>query len=159
MKITILSFILSIGIFSFHRTDNPYSSGKLTEPQLHFVIENYQWTSEKLLIVNFRQPKSRCHYDHYADLKNSAKWWREFYADIDLQNVRNIFVYADHSKAKNSIDMHTHYADASDFFLNQIFSLDKTCYGVLVLNKSGHYRKKAGEYNQKDIEKLILELE
>lgn len=159
MKITILSFILSIGFFSFKRTDNQNTPGKLTETQLHFVIENYHWTSEQLLIVNFRQPKSNCHYDNYVDLKNSAKWWCEFYSKIDLQNIRNIFVYADYSKAKNIIDSHNHYADASDFFMNQIFSLDKTCYGVLVLNKSGHYRRKAGEYIQKDIEKLILELE
>lgn len=159
MKKTLLLLILCIGFLSFNKSDIKTIEGKLTEAQLSFVIKNYNWTSEKILIVNFRQPKSSCHYDNYKNLEKSSKWWAEFYSKMDLQNLRNIFVYSDNLRAKKIIDSKKHYADINNFFLKQFFSQDKTCYGILVINKNGKYQKKVGEYMQKDIEELIKELE
>ncbi|MBD3863079.1 MULTISPECIES: hypothetical protein [Flavobacteriaceae] len=159
MKKIILLLILAVGLLSFNRPNKNITTEKLTEDQLNFIKENYKWDSEEFLFVNFRQPESSCHYDNYQNLKNSSKWWTEFYSKMELQNVRNIFVYSDKLRAKKVIDSKNHFADINNFFLNQIFSNDKTCYGILIINKKGEYQKKAGEYMQKDIVYLISQFD
>ncbi|MEP2238054.1 MAG: hypothetical protein ABJI22_06810 [Maribacter sp.] len=159
MKRTIILLILSVGFLSFNENHKNSTNKKLTEVELNFIKENYNWKAEGLLIVNFRQPKSSCHYDNYKNLKNSLKWWSEFYSKMDIENIRNIYVYSEGLKAKKILDSENHFPDTNDFFLNLAFSKDKTCYGVLVVNEKGEFRTKVGEYMNKDIEEFISRLE
>lgn len=155
MKKIILLLILFVSLLSFDKSNK---NEKFTESQLTFIMENYNWKSEELLIVNFRQPSSRCHYDNYRNLNKPSKWWTDFYTKINLKNIKNIFVYSDQLKAKKIIDSKSHFADSNSFFLSRVFSKDKTCYGIIVINNDGEFRKKAGEYMPKDVERLISEL-
>lgn len=154
MKKAFLLLFIAIGLLSF-KEDN---KEKINEVQLEFLKESYNWSSEDLLIVNFRQPRKRCPYDNYKNLKKSSKWWTNFYSNMDLENTHNIFVYSDSEKAKDVIDSKKHFEDIYSFFLTKFFSKDQTCNGVLVINKNGEFRKIAGEYMQKDIENLIKQL-
>lgn len=77
---------------------------------------------------------------------------------MELVNVRNIFIYSDNEKAKKIIDSKNHFDDKNSMFLNKFFSKDKTCYGILVINRKGYFQKKAGEYTQENITKLISSL-
>ncbi|WP_324027444.1 hypothetical protein QSV08_05900 [Maribacter sp. BPC-D8] len=159
MKKIIILLILSVGFLSFNEDCINLNNEKLTEAQLSFIMESYDWKSERLLIVNFRQPRTSCHYNNYQNLKKSAKWWTEFYSKMEIANIRNIFVYSDNLKANKVIDSENHFDDINNFFLNKVFTKDKTCYGLIVINKKGEFRKKAGEFMQKDIEEFITQLE
>lgn len=158
-KKTVLLLILAIGLLSFNQRHGKGSKEKLTENELGFIKENYNWNSEEVLMINFRSPGSSCHYDNYRNLKKSSEWWTEFYSDMELVNVRNIFVYSDNKKAQKIIDSNIHFADINSFFLNNFFSRNKTCYGILVINKKGEFQKKAGEYTQEHIVELLKNLE
>ncbi|WP_033957807.1 hypothetical protein [Psychroserpens jangbogonensis] len=159
MKRAFLLLILAVGLFGFHKVENNSHNEKLSEAQLKLVKENYAWSSEEFIIVNFRQPINSCHYDNYSNLKNSLKWWTDFYSKIKLNNVRNVFVYAEEKRAKKIIDSKSHYSDINSFFLNNFFVNDKTCYGILVIDNDGNYIKKAGEYNQEDVIELIKKIQ
>ncbi|MCB0445677.1 MAG: hypothetical protein R2812_08425 [Gelidibacter sp.] len=158
MKKVFLLLILTIGLLSFSSPKNEIPNGKLTDAQLEYVKKIYNWNSEELLIVNFKQPERRCHYNNYQHFKESEKWWDAYYSKIELTNVRNIFVYSDSKKAKEIIDSKKHFADMDSFFLNNFFSKEKTCDGIVIINKNGDYQKKAGEYTLIDIAQLINKL-
>ncbi len=158
MKKILFLLSLSFILLSFVRVRTNINHGKLSETQLDFVKQNFNWTTEDVIIVNFKQPRNKCHYDAYQNLKVSTKWWTGFNSQMDLKNIQNIFVYSDSKKAKNSFDSKTHFADTNAFFLNHFFSEDITCEGVIIIHKNGAYRKKAGEYIQKEIETFISQL-
>ena len=110
------------------------------------------------MIVNFRQPKSSCGYDNYKNLKKSSEWWTEFYSEMDLEKIRNIYIYSDSERAKKIIDSKNHFEDINSLFSKKFFSEDKTCYGILVISRQGYFQKKAGEYTQKNVDELISKL-
>ncbi|PWK19191.1 hypothetical protein LX78_01672 [Xanthomarina spongicola] len=146
--------LLVICFLSFNKPESQ-TDEKLSETQLQFIIENYHWNSEDLIIVNFKQPRSSCHYDNYKNLKQSSEWWTEYYSKMELVNVRNIFVYSESKKATEIIDSQNHFSDISNFFLDNFFNKEQSCYGILVINKKGEFQKKNGEYTQEDIVKYI----
>ena len=146
--------LLVISFLSFNKPESQ-TDEKLSETQLQFIIENYHWNSEDLIIVNFKQPRSSCHYDNYKNLKQSSEWWTEYYSKMELVNVRNIFVYSESKKATEIIDSQNHFSDISNFFLDNFFNKEQSCYGILVINKKGEFQKKNGEYTQEDIVKYI----
>ena len=74
---------------------------------------------------------------------------------MELVNVRNIFVYSESKKATEIIDSQNHFSDISNFFLDNFFNKEQSCYGILVINKKGEFQKKNGEYTQEDIVKYI----
>ena len=107
MKKTVILLILAIGFLSFNKLEIKDSTGKLTETELTFVKESYNWNSEEFIIINFRQPENSCQYDNYKNLKKSVRWWTKFYSKMELANVRNIFIYSDSEKARGIIDSKT----------------------------------------------------
>ena len=158
MKKLFLLLILAIGFLSFDKFEKEDANKKLTKTELEFIKENYNWNSEEFLIINFTMPKNSCHYNNYANLKKSSKWWTSFYSKMKLDNVHNIFVYSNSYKAKKIIDSKTHFEDTDSFILANFFSKDKSCYGIVIINKNGAFQKKAGEYVQKDITRFINRL-
>jgi hypothetical protein len=158
MKKIIVLFIISLGMMSFKYNKEKNSNGKLTEIQLNFVKENYNWNTEDIIIVNFRQPRTNCSYDNYINLNNSVSWWNSFYSKINLKNTLNIFVYSNKKAALNVIDSKTHFEDKNNFFLNIFFSDVRECYGLLVINKLGYYKKINGEYSENEVTNFIESL-
>ncbi len=158
MKKIIVLFIISLGIMSFKNNKEKISNGKLTEIKLNFVKENYNWNSEDIIIVNFRQPRTNCSYDNYENLINSVSWWNSFYSIINLKNTLNIFVYSNKKAAKNVIDSKKHFEDKNNFFLNTFFSNERDCYGLLVVNRLGYYEQINGEYSENDVSNSIESL-
>jgi len=150
MKKQLMLLLLVISLFSFNKPEIQ-TDEKLSEEQLIFIKENYNWNSEDLIIVNFRQPQSSCHYDNYKNLKQSSDWWNDYYSKMKLNNIRNIFVYSDSNKATGIIDSKNHFSDVNNFFLENFFTEEQNCYGILVFNKNGDFQKKSGEYTQDDI--------
>lgn len=158
MKKTILLLLISVGLLSFNKSEKNTDNEKLTEAQLNFIKENYNWKSEEILIVNFKQPRRRCFYNNYQNLEKSSKWWDDYYSKMELSNVRNIFVFSNKFNARKIIDSKNNFPDIKKLFLKEFFSNDKTCMAVLVINTKGEFRKKSGEYLQKDVEELIHQL-
>jgi hypothetical protein len=158
MKKIFILLILTIGFLNFNKPYIKGSNENLTETELKFVKDNYNWKSEEFIVINFRQPRSSCHFNNYTNWKKTSKWWNEFYSGIKLDNVRNIFVYSDRNKAKKIIDSKNHFADKDNYFLNNFFLKEKACFGILVINNIGEYQKKSGEYSQKNVEELINNL-
>lgn len=95
MRKVVLFLLMVLGFSSFNIFENNTETGQLTEIELQFLKENYKWNSEYFLIVNFKQPRSSCQYDNYKNIKKSVKRWSDFYGEINLKNVGNIFIYAD----------------------------------------------------------------
>ena len=155
MKKIIMLFFISLGIMSFKNNKEKISNGNLTEIQLNFIKENYNWNSEDIIIVNFRQPRANCFYDNYKDLNNSVSWWNSFYSIINLKNTLNIFVYSNKKAALNVIDSKTHFEDKNNFFLNTFFYDGRECYGLLVINKLGYYKQINGEYSENEVTNFI----
>jgi len=158
MKKILLSIILAVALLSFKKLEKNGSKEKLTETELKSIKENYNWISKEFLIINFRMPKSSCHYNNYSDLKKSSTWWTSYYAKMKLVNVHNVFVYSDNKKAKKIIDSKAHFEDVNSFILNNFFSKSEACYGIVVVNENGEFKKKAGEYTQENILELINSL-
>lgn len=77
---------------------------------------------------------------------------------MKLENVRNIFVYSDYEKAKKIIDSKKPYRDIDALFFNKFFSKEHTCNGIIMVNKKGVFKKKAGEYTQENIRELLNDL-
>ncbi|GHA43229.1 hypothetical protein GCM10007103_25630 [Salinimicrobium marinum] len=157
MKKFILILFLTTGVYGFTNSSET-GSEKLSDVQLQFIKDNFNWNSEGLLIVNFRQPRNKCPYNQYKNLEKSYEWWVKNYSDLDLENIHNIYVYSNSKKSEAMIDGKNHFADLHNFFLTNFFSNDETCYGVLVINKRGEYRKKAGEYRKTEVREFINRL-
>lgn len=158
MKNLIAVLLIALGLMSFKSPEAKNYNRKLTESQLKFIKENYNWNGENILIINFVQPKRNCFYDNYEHMNTSVNWWAKYYAKIDLTNITNIFVYSDKFAAKEVIDSKTHFEDKENFLLKNFFLNGSECYGVLIINKMGDYQKEDGEYSQKTVERDILKL-
>lgn len=74
MRKILLLLLMIIGFSSFSEFENTIETGQLTENDVQFLKENYNWNSEEFLIVNFSQSRSSCSYDNYKSLKKSVKW-------------------------------------------------------------------------------------
>lgn len=154
---TRIFFFASISsiLMSFTQFGN---KGILTELQLKFIKENYNWKSEEILIINFLQAKENCFWNNNENPNSSIKWWEKFYSNINLKNISNIYVYSDKISAKNIIDSKTRFEDYNNFLLNNFFNIKKECFGVLVINSLGEYEVAEGEYSEKQVETLIKKL-
>ena len=151
-----LGFLVLIYFLGFQKLSS--QNKKLSKEQLEFFKENYDWSSEKFFIINYRQPKLSCHYDNYKNMYKSRSEWKKYYSKITLENTLNIFVYSDKKRAEKIIDSKKHFSDKNYFLYLNFFSKEKTCYAVLIANSKGEYQQKNGEYSQKDIIKMIDQL-
>ena len=154
---TVLLVLALIG-FSLYGYGQPkVYNGNLTEQQFAYIKNTYPWQKDEFILINFRQPLSSCHYDQYNNI-DSSTGFDEFYKQLKLEKISNIFVYSDTYRARKKIDDERHFGDKSDFFLNNFFSVDKSCYGIMVINEEGKYYLKIGEYIQKDIIEFVNNL-
>jgi hypothetical protein len=133
--------------------------GKLSEIDLKFIKENYNWNVKNILIINFAQPKTNCFYDHYIGINDpNNNWWEKFYSKVNLENCHNIFVFSDKNAANKIIDSKFSFYDKENFLLKSFFANGKLCWGVLIINKLGEYEKYDGEYQQNTVSKFIENL-
>jgi hypothetical protein len=128
-------------------------TGKLNEGQMSFIKDNYDWNSKDILIINFTQPRSNCHYDNHKHNKNTVKNYMEYYSDVDLKDCEVIFVCPE----KHNSDSYLYY-DKANFLLNNYFNRKERCFAVMVLNKNGDYLQYNGEYSKKQVSKYIENL-
>lgn len=134
-------------------------SGKLSELQLEIVQKNFNWdANNKVIILNFLQPKSNCHYDNYSNINKPNLWWKNFYSKIDLTNVENKFVYSDSLAAKKIIDYKKNFSDKDNFLLNNFFNDTPYCFGIIVINSQGFYKIKGSEYLQDEVKSFLKSL-
>ena len=158
MKKSILLLFLITSLLSFKNLESGYFDNRISEADLKFIKEAYNWDSKDFIIIHFRYPKSNCHYNNYKTLDNFSASWETFFTGINLKEVRNVFVYSDKKFAKKIIDSINHYEDFNSFLLKNYFSNEKTCHGVLVINNSGEFKKKEGEYSSKELRKFLRKL-
>ncbi|WP_191859264.1 hypothetical protein [Hanstruepera ponticola] len=124
-------------------------TGKLNEGQMKFMNNYYNWDSKEILIINFSQPRSDCHFDNHIHKTGYTKWWKDFYEKIDIKDCSNIFVCSEkHNRDK------TLFYDKANFLYDNFFSRKESCYGVLVLNKNGDYLQFNGHYTEKQVSKF-----
>jgi hypothetical protein len=151
LYLTIIFFISVLGV----NAQSTLHSGNINDVQLRFIKENYNWHTEGVIIINFLQPKSNCHYDAYTNLKVADPWWTEFYSKLNLDGVANRFVYSDRNAARKIIDDTIYLADTDKFLLNTFFSKKKFCHGVIVINRKGEFQQKSSEYSGEEIRKFL----
>ncbi len=123
-------------------------TGVLNKKQINFINKNYDWDSGKLLIINFTQPRSYCHFDNHKRTSQSVKWWHSFYSKINIENCSNIFVVSNGYRNK----------DKDNFLLNNFFNRKKSCFGVMVINGNGLYLQFNGHYSENQVSKFIEKL-
>lgn len=133
-------------------------AGKLNQKQFDFIKTTYQWNNEKILIINFRQPKSFCHFDHCEHYLKGNKWWRDFYSKVALESCQNLFVFSDKFRLDINIDDKNNFEDKNSFLLTNFFKKKKSCFGVMVLNERGGYFQFNGDYSQKQVASFIENL-
>lgn len=151
MKKTFILFTLSfLANFTFSQENT------IPKDQLLNLKQIYNWTNEKVLVVNFYYPKKKCHYDQYGNLKNGKKWFEaDIYKDINLSNIKNIYVYSDKIKAQKIIDNKTCFEDFENYFLKNFFNMYDNCYGIIAINNDGKFSYKIGEFSSKDVILLL----
>lgn len=157
MKRLITLCLIVITFSSFIKNEPNTYSGKLNTIQLKFIKDNYPWKDGEFLIINYRQPKRSCHYNNYYKIASST-WFDNLYSKIKLHNISNIFIYADSKRAKKIIDFKKHFEDKNHYLLDNFFSKDKSCYGLMIINEQGDYKQKNGEYFQSDIVSFVNKL-
>ena len=157
MKRLITLFLIVITFSSFiNNVPNTYS-GRLTKTQLEFIKDNYPWKDGNFIIINYRQPRKSCHYNNYYKI-TSTTWFDDFYSKLKMQNISNVFIYADSNRAKKVIDSKKYFGDKKKFLFKNFFSKDKSCYGLMIINEKGDYQQKNGEYLQSDIITFVNKL-
>ena len=173
MKKIILQIIIGLVIFSCSTTKNTDNkkidtqkekpitydfADKVNSEQLDFIRINYNWTKEKILIINYSQPIHSCHYDNTKITSKSEKWWKDYYSKVNTEDCLNIKVLANGERVKRRLDNITYFDDKNDFFLNNFFIRKKSCVGILVLNDDGYYIQFNGEYSKRQVAKYIENL-
>ena len=157
MKKSLILVIIYFASINLNAQDT-HHSGKVTEAQLKFFKENYNWNSEKILIINFLQPKFNCHYDAYRNIKVPNSWWLNFYKDVDLKNIANRYVYSDFKAVKRIVDSETYFVDKEQFILKYFFSKEPYCCGILMINQTGNFEQKSSEYSNEEVIEYINRL-
>lgn len=111
-----------------------------------------------MLIINFTQPLSSCHFYNNEINSTSEKFWADFYSKIDLENCSNIFVLSNGEKVKKKLDNKKYFDDKDDFLLQNFFNRKKTCFGVIVISKAGYYIQYNGHYSEIQVAQFIENL-
>ena len=144
----------------FFFSENIFSQENvLPNNQMVSIKYEYDWNKEDFLIVNYRMPNNYCSYENYSNLDKSYLWFKEnIFNKVEIENYRNVFIYADKLASKQILDFKTHYDDIGHYFLKTFFDKKGSCYGVLVINKEGKYNYIIGEYSHIDIQNLINSL-
>lgn len=169
MKKIILLFIcvINYSCYSTKTTENTISEkeskkpiyydfeGKLDEAQLTFLKNNYHWKDEKILIINYNQPISFCHFDNNKITPESKKWSENFYKKINTENCLIIKVLANGERVQNKLDDIKYFDDKMDFLQMNFFYKRKSCFGVLVLNQFGDYVQYNGHYDEDQVDHFI----
>ena len=154
MKQTLILLTLLSSLFVYSQASIP-KFVKLTQKEIKFLEEAYNWKNDKLLILNIVMPRTRCSYNNYKDLSSAKKWWKKFYEKVDLTNAENRFIFSDFENSKSVIDNKTYFLDANNYILKEFFSKDNVCFGVVIIDKHGNFEYKAGEYSEVEINNLI----
>ena len=130
-------------------------TGKVDSQNLDLIKQHYHWKDEEILIINYKQPISSCHFNNNKITSKSKNWWNEFYFKIKTDNTLNIHVLANGEKVKNKLDDLKYFDDKNDLLWNNFFYRKKSCFGVLVLNKDGDYFQYNGHYSERQVEVFI----
>ena len=67
-------------------------------------------------------------------------------------------MYSDAEKAKAIIDNKVHFIDHDGFIYNDFFENEQSCFGLVVVDKSGNFEYKSGEYTATDVTNFIVKL-
>lgn len=129
-------------------------AGQIKDAKLAFIKNQYNWT-EDILIINYSQPLSICHFDNNTITSSTKSWWKRFYSKIDIKECKNIKVLYNGEKVKKKLDNVAYFDDYANFLYLNYFSRKESCYGILVVNKNGHYLQYNGHYSEKQVSKFI----
>lgn len=126
------------------------SNGVLDSVQIQFLKQNYNWKSEKNLIINFKESESNCKRAGYiigtSGSKKEQKTQTAFYSKINLDNCLNIFIYSEIKGIERFIDNKTYFKDIDNELLNSFFRNETVCYGKVILNQNGKFVSFSGPH-------------
>lgn len=133
-------------------------AGEVDSQDLILIRQYYHWKDEDILIINFKQPVSSCHFNNNKITSKGKKWWKDFYSKNNTENTLNIQVLANGERVKNKLDDLTFFDDKNDLLLNNFFNRKSSCFGVLVVNKDGDYFQYNGHYSERQVRVFIENL-
>lgn len=166
MKLITLTFLLAFNI-GFAQKDI-YSAQLSAKEQLKlqsYFHENFGIKPESLslIIINYNQPKSYCHYDNYDhDPYKSISWFEKYYSDNNIifpNNTEKIFSFYD-DKYAAKWNKRPYAYDKNHVLHNLIRSVKniKTCQCYLILSPEGKVMIKYGEARPEDIKYMLNEI-
>ncbi len=127
------------------------NSRKVSLQEIEIIRSYFNFNKEDLLVIAAIQPRNRCHYNQYENLKSSTDWIFNLVNNARVSNAKRVLIILEKQTRDNLIDGKRIFNDPNNFILNTLFSSSDGCYGVVVLNKSGEYLIKNGEFVEKDI--------
>ena len=130
-------------------------AGTVETTDIDFLKKNYNWNDERILIINYSQPISSCHFNNNTNSESSKKWWENFYSKINTENCKNIKVLSNGERVKGKLDNIKYFDDKDDFLLKKFFDRKKSCFGVLVINTDGDYIQFNGHYSERQVARFI----
>lgn len=129
----------------------PDFEGKVSQTEIDYLTKTYFLGDKEILIINYKPPRSHCHFNNYQKIKTSQKWWNKFYSEIDLPKSKVINIYSEASKVSSYLNNKTDFKDYNNYLLNKFFLVKKDCWGLIMFHKNGNYIQKLGHYYKEDI--------
>lgn len=129
--------------------------GEMNAEQLNLINNFYHWQNEEILIINYNQPITSCHFNNHIISHTGKRWWKRFYSKINTENCLTINVYANKKKMKGNLNFENYYDDKKGFLLKNFFNRHQSCFAVLVVNKKGNYYQFNGHYSEEQVAKYI----
>lgn len=87
--------------------------------------------------------------------EKTKQFWSDFYSKINLDDCLNIFVYSDINGKEKIIDNKKYFEDKDNELINNVFHLQKGCYGIMVINQNGKFISYNWHYNEKQLAEFI----
>ena len=133
-------------------------AGKIDSQILDQIRDFYHWKEEEILIINFKQPLSSCHFNNNKITTGGKKWWKNFYSKINTENALNIQVLANGERVRRKLDDIKYFDDKNDLLYNHFFRRKSSCFGVMVINEEGEYYQYNGHYSERQVSAFIENL-
>lgn len=124
--------------------------GKTSLNQLEALKNDYNWSSQKYLIIAYRNTKSKC-YNYSKDEIKTNEWVLNLMAKTKIENSHKILITFDNRSYANNKEV---FIDKNKFIFKQFLNTN-TCFSLIVIKDSGAYVLKQGEFTDADIHKFV----
>lgn len=141
------------------------SAGTITEKDLTYLRENFNWNGEDILIINYTLTEASCKIPYAkpsepeARFKRARTWWEPFYQNIETYDAKIVHVEASERFARAFITYSdSYYWDEDGFLLKHFYRNPRGCEAAFVVNRLGQFYQQNEHYTQEQVAFYVAKL-